>query len=158
MDWLCDITWFAIHVKRFREALAASSVAELGLEVFLPMTKVECLEHVTIKVGNPEISLGIVECARGVLHVIKSGSIPIPIDEQVIREIQNRVEADGLIRLHRPELKPGDRVAIQAGPFAGMMGRVEVELDDHKRVAILLESLWNARVLIEKRSIEVEAG
>jgi hypothetical protein len=39
-----------------------------------------------------------------------------------------------------------------------MMGRVERELDDRKRVAIFLESLLNARVLIERRWIEAEAA
>src|ERR1035441_4099748 len=78
MDWSADINWFAIHAKRFREAVASSSVAALGLEVFLPMVKVECHEHLTIKVDskplfqgyffarfNADISLGAVECARG---------------------------------------------------------------------------------------------
>jgi hypothetical protein len=38
------------------------------------------------------------------------------------------------------------------------MGRVERELDDGKRVAILLETLLRARVLIEKRWLESEAA
>src|SRR5262245_56761943 len=100
MDSCRENNWFAIHVKRFREAVAASSVAALGLEVFLPLVKVECFEHIIIKVGskplfpgyffarfNPEISLSLVECSRGVLHVIKSGALPIRVDEAVIQEI-----------------------------------------------------------------------
>jgi hypothetical protein len=39
-----------------------------------------------------------------------------------------------------------------------MMGRVERELDDRKRVAILLESLLNARALIERRWLQAEAA
>lgn len=171
MDWLSDINWFAVHTKRFRETVAASSVDALGLEVFLPMVKVECLDRVVIKVGSkalfpgyffarfrPGVCLDSVESARGVLHVIKSGIYPIPVEELVVSEIRNRVEEDGLIRLKRVELTPGDRVSIQDGPFAGMVGRIEAELDDRKRVAILLETLWNARVLIEKRCLEVEAA
>src|SRR5258707_886630 len=133
MDWFRDINWFAIHVKRFREAVAASSVTALRLEAFLPMVKVELSERTVIRAGfkplfpgyffarfSPEISLEPVECARGVLHVIKSGPAPIPIDDEVVREIQNRVAEDGLIRLQRREFKPGDRVSIHEGPFAGM--------------------------------------
>lgn len=165
------MNWFAIHVKRFRETLAASSVAVLGLEVFLPLVKVECPEQEIIRVGakplflgylfarfSPEISLGLVESAQGVSYVIKSGVLPLPIDDEVIQEIQERVEADGLIRLQGGELKPGDRVCIQDGPFAGMMGRVEREPDDRRRVAILLEMLWQARVLIDKRWVQVETA
>jgi transcriptional antiterminator RfaH len=162
--------WFAIHVKRFRESLAAASVAGLGLEVFLPLIKVEPPESAVIKTGrkplfpsyifarfNPELFLAPVEGARGVLYVIKSGTCPIPVEDEVVDEIQNRVETDGLIRLARNPLKPGDRVSIEAGPFEGMFGRVEAELDDQRRVAIFLESLWPARVLMEKRWVEAEA-
>jgi transcriptional antiterminator RfaH len=169
MDWLYDINWFAIHARRFRENLAARSVKELGVEVFLPLVKVECPQRAVIKVGSkalfcgyffarfsPSISLDAIESAPGVFHVIKSGSVPIAIDGQVIQEIQDRVNPDGLIRLCPRELQAGDRVSIQEGPFAGMMGKVEAMLDDRKRVAILLEAFWNARALIEKRWVSVE--
>jgi len=167
MNWDSNIHWFAIRARRFREELAASSVAALGLEVFLPMIRVECLEP--IKTGSkplfsgyffarfsPEISLSSIECAQGVLYAIKSGPNPIPVADQVISEIQSQVQDDGLIRLQRGELKCGDRVSIQEGPFAGMMGRIEREPDDRRRVAILLETLWQARVLIETRWVQVE--
>jgi len=163
--------WFAIHVKRFRESLAAASVAELGLEVFLPRLKVESFENAVIKASfkplfpgyffarfNPEVFLSPVEGARGVLHVLKSGACPVPVEDQVVAEIQSRVEADGLIRLARHALRPGDRVSIEEGPFAGMFGRVAAELDDQRRVAIFLETLWQARVLIEKRWVQLETA
>lgn len=171
MNWLGDINWFAVHAKRFRETLAASTLGALGLEVFLPMVKVELPDRAVIRAKSkplfcgyffarfvPAISLETVESAQGVLHVVKSGLWPIPVGDQVVLEIQNRVEADGLICLHPRELRPGDRVSIHEGPFAGMMGKVEAEMDDRKRVAILLETLWDARLLIEKQWLEVEAA
>jgi transcriptional antiterminator RfaH len=171
MDWRCDINWFAIHTKRFREPVAAASIAALNLETFLPMVQVECSERQFIKLDrkplfpayifarfSPADSLNLVESARGALYVIKSGDCPVPVGEDIIRGIQSWVEEDGLIRLQRRELRPGDRVSVQRGPFMGMMGSVEAELDDHKRVAILLETLWNARVLIERDWLEFEAA
>jgi transcriptional antiterminator RfaH len=171
MDYLRDNNWFAVHVKRFRESLAAHGVRELGLDVFLPIVKVERVEHDGIRVGKqplfpgyffarfiPEVSLQAVESSRGVLRVIKSGTYPIPVDDEAVHEIQNRLAADGFLRLQHRELKPGDRISIQEGPFAGMMGRVEAELDDRRRVAILLETLWHARVVIEKLWVEAEAA
>jgi transcriptional antiterminator RfaH len=162
------MNWFAIHVKRFRETLAASSVATLGLEVFLPMVRVDKLEQVTIKVGSkplfpsyffakfsPEIFLAAVDHCSGVLRVVRSGPTPVPVDDQVVQEIQEQVREDGLITIDRHRLKTGDQVLIQCGPFEGMMARVERELDDNKRVAILLETLAHARVLIEKRLVQV---
>lgn len=171
MEPTSEMNWFAIHTKRHRETLAAAGVGALGLAVFLPMVKVECLEHFAIKKDSqplfpgyffarfcPAISLSAVESARGVLRIIKSGAWPIPVDEQAIVEIQGRVAEDGLIPLENRELKPGDQVSIQQGPFAGMLARVEMELDGGRRVAILLQAMWNARVLIEKRWVEAEAA
>jgi transcriptional antiterminator RfaH len=161
--------WFAVHTKRFRETLAASTIAALGLEVFLPMVKVDVLDPSPIKVNakplfpsylfarfNDAVFLESVDSARGVLYVVRSGLWPASLDDTVISEIQGRMEDDGLIRLHPRKLAPGDRVSIQSGPFAGMMGRVESELDDCKRVAILLEALWNARAVVERQLVQLE--
>ena len=164
MDGLYNTNWFAVHTKRFGETLASSCISALGFECFLPMVKVEWLDQTVIKRSAkplfagycfakfcPATSLCAVETSRGVLRVVKAGAYPLPIDEPVLLEMKQRVEPDGLIRLRPQRLYPGDRVAVEQGPFAGMMGRVESELDDQRRVAILLEALWNARVLIEKR-------
>jgi transcription antitermination factor NusG len=166
-----DMNWFAVHTKRFRETAAAASLVALGFEVFLPMVKVENCEQLAIKRNSkplfpaysfakfsPTTSLDSVESVRGVLYVVKSSGCPVPVEEPVVTELRSRVEADGLIRLQARELKAGDRVSIQHGPFAGMIGRVEAELDDHKRVAILLEALWQARLVFEKRWVELEAA
>src|SRR5262249_46950266 len=109
LDCLRDINWFALHTRRFRETVAASHVAPFVIDVFLPMVKVEPLNHSVIKFSTkplfpayffarfcPLISLESVESARGVLQVVKSGSCPIPVDDQVIREVQDRVGVDGL--------------------------------------------------------------
>jgi len=71
---------------------------------------------------------------------------------------EDRIQEDGLIRIRPQSLAPGTRVSIQSGPFEGMMGKVERESDDRKRVMVLLETLLNARVLIERRWLEAEAA
>lgn len=171
MGWLKDVNWYAVHAKRYREGVAAACVRALGLEVFLPLVKVDWLPHAVIKFESkplfagyffarfsPELRLDAVESARGVLHVIKSGTCPVLVDEEVVQEIRQRVDSDGLIRLGRNVLRPGDRVSIQEGPFAGMVGRVEAELNDQRRVVILLEALCKARVWVDRRLVEAETA
>ena len=162
--------WFAIHAKPRRENFAATNVSKLGVETLLPRLKVERLVRSVARMAAkplfpgyffarfcPETTLELVECSTGVLQVVGSGRFPIPVGDQVLRDIQQRIEDDGLIRIRPQHLIPGTRVLMQSGPFEGMMGRVERELDDQKRVAILLESLLNARVLIERRWVEEAA-
>ena len=166
-----DVNWFAIQVKPRRETFAAKNIEKLGLEVLLPRIRFEHLARGAARSGTkplfpgyffsrfcPEASFESVKATHGVLRVVHSGRIPIPVPEGVIREIQDRIEKDGLIKIRPRVLAPGTLVTIQNGPFEGMMGRVERELDDHKRVAIFLETLFNARVLIERRWIEAEAA
>ena len=166
-----DVRWFAIQAKPRRENFAAQNLEKLGIEVLLPRIKFERLIRGTARSGTkplfpgyffsrfcPEASFESVRDTRGVLRVVNSGKVPVPVPEEAIREIRARIEEDGLIQIRCRDLAPGIRVMIQSGPFEGMMGRVERELDDHRRVAIFLETLFNTRVLIERRWIEAEAA
>lgn len=162
-----DINWFAVHTKPRREKFAFTNVNACGVESFLPMLKVERWVQAGARTivkplfpgyffarFRPEDSLESVECSRGVLQVVSSGRLPVPVQEGIIREIQDGAGEDGVIRLRQKYFKSGDRISVQGGPFEGMMGRVERELDDGKRVAILLETLWHCRVLIERRWLD----
>jgi len=166
-----DISWFAIQTKPRREGFASLNVSALDLEVLLPQVKVERLVRGTALPGTKPLfpgyffarfclkeALETVKATRGVLRIVTSGRFPVPVDDDIIREIQGRIQEDGLIRIRPQVLAPGTLVTIQSGPFEGMMGRVERELDDRKRVAIFLETLFQARVLIERRWIEAEAA
>jgi transcriptional antiterminator RfaH len=163
--------WFALRAKPRRENFAVTNVNALGVETLLPRVKVERLIRGAARMAAkplfsgyffarfcPEHAFESVKHSRGVLQVVSSGRMPIPVPDNVIGEIQDRVQADGFIKIWRQSLKPGDQVSILDGPFEGIMGRVERELDDGRRVAILLETLLNARVLIERRWLTAEAA
>jgi transcriptional antiterminator RfaH len=171
IDLWQETNWYAIHTKPRRENFASVNVGAFGIETLLPRLKAERLvlgsPRKIIKPLFPgyffarfrlEDSLESVERSHGVLHVVSSGRFPIPVEEEIVRDIQNRTGDDGLIRIPQQYFKSGDRISIQGGPFEGMMGRVERELDDGKRVAIFLETLWHSRVLIERRWLDAAAA
>ena len=171
LDIWRQTNWFAIHAKPRREGLASINVGALDIEILFPRVKVERLVRGAAQQGTkplfpgyffarfcPENSFESVKAIRGVLQVVSSGRVPIPVHDKIVREIQDRIQEDGFVRIRPQVLAPGIRVTIQSGPFEGMMGRVERELDDRKRVAIFLETLFHARVLIERRWIEAEAA
>jgi transcription antitermination factor NusG len=164
MDSWAETNWFAVQTKPFQERLAAAHVAELDAEVFLPKVRQDqmiCgfIRRVTkplfpgylFAMFCPLQLLDPVRYAPGVLRVVGNSCLPIPVNHEVVSAIRDRVQADGFIRLEQQPLRPGDKVAIEQGPFAGWMGEVERELDDGRRVSILLEAIQQARVLIEKR-------
>jgi transcriptional antiterminator RfaH len=171
IDLWREVNWFAIHAKPRRESFAAANLYPLVLEVLLPRVKVDRLIRGSAQQiikplfpgylfarFCPEKSLESVKATSGLLRVISSGRMPISIPNAIVQDIRDREQEDGLIRIFPQVLEPGSLVMIQSGPFEGMMGRVERELDDRKRVAIFLETLFNARVLIERRWIESAAA
>lgn len=160
-----SLNWYAAQSKPHQEHLAAAGVAQLDIEVFLPKIKQEQLvggvsRQVTkpLFLGYffarfcPPVSLDAIRYARGVVRVVGSNSqMPIPLSDEIIEEIRARVQPDGFVLLAPKAFREGDKVVIEHGPFEGLMGRVEQESSDGRRVALLLEAISHARVSIEKR-------
>src|SRR6516164_872470 len=96
-----DINWFAIQARPRREIFAAQNIEKLGIEVLLPRIRFERLIRGSARSGTkplfpgyffsrfcPEAAFESVKVTRGVLRVLNSGRIPIPVPAEVIREIQ----------------------------------------------------------------------
>ena len=170
MDFWAEMNWFAVQTKPFQEKLAAASVAKFDAEVFLPRIRQERLVcGITRLLTKPLFSgyffakfsplllCEAVRHARGVFRIVGANRFPIPLDEDVILAIRARVEGDGFVRLKSPSFKPGDPVSIEDGPWQGTIGRFEQELSDGKRVAILLEAIDHARLVVERRWLSAAA-
>jgi transcriptional antiterminator RfaH len=154
--------WYAVHAKPHREDCAASVISALGLDVLLPKVKKERAGHPRT-IATPlfpgylfahfctALCLDRVRYARGVLHIVGAKHCPSAVPDDVIASIRNRIQADGYVKLARLSVQTGDWVQIEQGPFQGLMGRIEQEDDDAKRVTILLDAIMHARVSVERR-------
>ena len=171
LDFWQKTSWFAIQSKSRQESVAATRLAELDLEVFLPRIQAEQSAHGGVRRVSkalfsgylftrfcPLESMDDVRYTHGVLRVVGSGRIPIPIAPDIISGIQEKIQSDGFIRLEARGFRPGDRVTIEQGAFQGWMGQVQREHDDGKRVVILLEAIQQARLSIEKRWLSATAS
>lgn len=169
MDFYRETHWFTIHAKPYREDVAATNIARLDLEVFLPKMKRERLVYgvpremiVPLFPGYffarfcPATHLHLIRYARGVLRIVSCGDVPLPVDEVIIQEIRSRIGPDGYVRLGARSPQPGDRVLVREGPLRGLMGIFERELDDRERVVLLLEAIeYQARVVVERRCLSL---
>ncbi len=174
--WLCKRTmtswgeqkWYAVQSKQFGERIASAYLTRLGITTFLPETREEqnvcgtdrwlvkpLFSGYFFALFSLNQSYDAVRYAPRILGVLGSGAVPLPVPEEIIESIRSRVQADGFVRLDRTEVKSGDQVALTGGCFAGWMGRVERECDDQKRVLILLESLHQSWLVVDKRFAEV---
>jgi len=168
MDWMNAINWFAVQTKPHQERLAAAHVWRLDVEIFLPRVKQDesiCGALRTVCKAlfpgyffarfYPLLSFDAVRYAPGVLRVVGDSRFPIPVAPEIITGIRDRVQSDGFVRLDQRPFTSGDRVTIGRGPLAGWLGRVECEWDDGRRVMVLLETIQQARLLVEKRLLAV---
>lgn len=160
--------WFAVRVKPGRDDMAVRGIVRLGLRIFQPFMRVELPGSASRRFRQEPLFRGYLfvrfqaeewlEAVRfvpGVLYVVSSGRTPLAVEEDVIAELRSRLGPDGLFQLRRAKFAPDQAVTVQDGLFAGLVGRVEQEWDDGRRVAILLDALHQARVLVDADSLAV---
>jgi len=142
MDFWQDTNWFAVQTKPHQEKLAASHVAQLDVEVFYPRVRLGqsvCgrvhLLAKPLSSGNlfarfcPLLSLLAVQHASGVVRVVGTRELLIPLEAGGVENLQTRVEPDGFLMLEARPLHEGERVSIEIGAVAASVGRVEREWD-----------------------------
>jgi len=107
---------------------------------------------------RPSSHLHSIRYARGVNRVLCTGEVPIPLGEEVVNAITDRIGADGFVRNNGVVLRKGDPVIVNDGPLQGLAGVFERELSDGERAVILLKTVeYQATVLIEKMRLRPQA-
>ena len=97
-----------------------------------------------------------VKYTRGVKKIVGNPEGPIPVQEEVIRELRAR-EKDGHIELDKYGQEPaiGDEIEVVEGPLKGLKGIFKKELDERERVMILLNYVsYQGMLLIEKKKLK----
>ena len=77
---------------------------------------------------------------RGVQAPVRVGDQLATVDDAVVVFLRGRMDGDGLIRVGEP-LRPGERVIIENGPFAALLGVVERVFPERERVLVLLAAI-----------------
>ncbi|HEY5895477.1 MAG TPA: transcription termination/antitermination NusG family protein [Chthoniobacterales bacterium] len=168
-DWWRRAHWYAIQSTPNRETFAAANVGRLGIEIMLPRLRQRSHRRGPrirpLFTGYffarfvPATRLDQVRYALGVVRVVSSGQLALPVDDTIIETIKARTDDEGFFEIGAPRLRPGDRVRVEDGPFKGLLGVLERESADRTRVTIFLEALHSARVVIDSSCLaEAEAA
>ena len=157
--------WYLIHAKVRQEGTAEMNLQHLGVETFLPRLKQIKANRCQIQAeGKGPLFPGYlfvrvdmstefrkVNFAHGVLKVVKFGSAPALVPEEIIHSIRAR-EDNGLVVLYpSSSLQAGQAVLIDKGPFSGFEAIFEQELNGIQRVALLLKTVaYQGRIVIDR--------
>ena len=145
--------WFVVNTKPKNEDRAASNLAEGGIEVLAPKLKlrkykngrlVEVVEqmfpnYIFVKF-HPSEEFRLVKYTRGVKTIVHFGNRIVPVQDEIIEFVKSR-RVNGVAVLQRPKFKKGEKILIKEGPFKGLSGIFEKEMDGKDRVRILLDSV-----------------
>lgn len=159
--------WYAIHTKPRQEATVQAGLVREGIPTFYPKLRRKKMvrrkyQWITASLFPSYIfaqfnfaqSGRLVKYAQGVINIVSFGGRPAVVDESIILTILTNCQGD-VVTVEPPQMKAGDHVQIQEGPFLGLRGIFERELNGTERVVILLESIGaGARVEIAKSQLE----
>ena len=165
MNFEKDKKWYVIQTKSGQEDLAAFNLSRLGLEILNPKLKEEKLVWGCLKPIIKPLFAGYIfakfnavkhfhtiQYTRGVRQILHFGMTLFPVEEEIIQNIQARLNPQGYVEMQKKSLKVGSSVSISEGPLSGFNGIFERETSDKKRVIILLDIMGvRAQVEMEKQ-------
>jgi transcriptional antiterminator RfaH len=123
--------WYALNTKPHSESYAAMTLAQLGLEVFLPKLRGRLVAGTFKRSSAPLFPgylfdhLGLshhvraVMYAKGVRKIVALGRVTLIVDERIIDAIRSKPVRES-IELPDRSFSPGQTVKIQDGPLCGM--------------------------------------
>lgn len=145
--------WYVVNTKPRNEERAATNLANGGVEVLAPKLKlrkykdgkfVQVIEamfpsYIFVRI-NPVDEYRLVKYARGVKTIVNFGGKIVPLPDEMIDFIRSRLDK-GVAVIKKKRLNKGEKIIVQDGPFKGLSGIFESEMDGKERVAILLDGI-----------------
>ena len=150
MDRDVSQLWYVIHTKPGNEDRVRTNLYNQEIETFLPLfeTYQYCSGKMIPKIRplfpnylfarlDLELHYYKVKWTRGVNRILGSGNEPVAISTKVIQTIKERSGRDNVVKLE-DELKDGDMVQVNSGPFKSLRGVFQKMMSSKGRVRILL--------------------
>jgi transcriptional antiterminator RfaH len=157
--------WAAAQLQPQRDGLALHCLRQAGFETYAPRLRERRTVNGRAVVRTPllfpgylfvliELQWSAARWSPGVVRIVMNGMAPAAVPDSVIGALRAR-ERDGLIELPRPpKFRPGDRLRVIHGPFAGHVG-LYAGMRPRERVEVLLAILGGSqRVTLAADSVE----
>ncbi len=161
--------WYVIQTKPTAEDAVCTHLKNANFETFLPKiqvmvrssgksvsrTRVLFPSYVFARFDLNQAGLHhMIKYTRGVRKILGDGDMPVPVPDEMIDIIRDRVDEDGVIE-QGLVMKKGDEVRVRSGVFKDLIGILEKPVSASGRVKILLKAMRYA-VRCELSAAEVE--
>lgn len=158
--------WYAVAVLPHADALAREQLARQGFVVFAPTfkrtvrharqfrTKVTPLfpGYMFVQLDLGQARWRAINGTRGVRGLVTAGERPVRVPDAVIVALMPQAGEGAPV-----VLAPGAVLEVVAGPFAGLVARLE-RLEGAARVAVLMEVIGSAPVTVSLPRSAVRAA
>jgi transcriptional antiterminator RfaH len=144
--------WYLIHTKPRQEKCALQNLEQQGYQCYMPLLPKEKLRQGAVALTDEPLfprylfinlaqdfmakSWSPILSTKGVSRLVRFGTDPARVDDALIEHLRSHE-----VRvLDEPErlFKPGERVLLTEGPFAGIEGIYQMA-DGDQRVIILIQ-------------------
>jgi transcriptional antiterminator RfaH len=162
--------WYVLKTKPHREAQVAQVLINARLEVFNPKIRElsyrGTLRYYSVKPLFPSYlflhinfdntdNIHMIKYTRGVSKILCAGNKPLPVEEEIIQTLRERISPEGVIEQRHSTFLPGDTVRIRKGPLKDLIGILEKSAKAEERVIVLLH-LVNYKMQASLHWTEIE--
>ena len=161
-------SWYLVYCKPRQETVARENLAHQGYATYLPFMRdarrrqgkrVSVIapmfpRYLFIHLSSQTDNWGPIRSTLGVVSIVRFGREAARVPDSLVTALRSREDGQGLQILPVEEHKPGSRVRITQGSFAGYEGIFQA-VSGRDRVTVLLDILGrNARTTVDSASIE----
>lgn len=156
------ILWYVVRSKPNKEDFLARQFEAYGIKVFYPRLRVSPVNprarktrsyfpgYLFVQVDLQVTGSSTLQWMAGAANLVSFGGEPAPVPDTLITALERRVEEiNASNKTGVNNIKRGESVRIQAGPFAGYDAIFDGRISGQERVRVLLRFL-------EKRQVSVE--
>ncbi len=161
--------WYALHSHPNKEELLWQQLMAREVEVFYPRIPANPVNprarkikpyfpgYLFINADLEQAGISVFRWMPYATGLVMFGGEPAVVPEALIYTVRQRVDeitrAGGEVL---NEVKPGERVVIQDGPFAGYEAIFDVRLPGKERVRVLLQMLTRRSVPLELSAGQIQ--
>jgi transcriptional antiterminator RfaH len=147
-------SWYVLRIKPHKERSVHQLLQSKDIRVYFPALKVEPTNpraakirpyfpgYMFVHIDLDEEGENALRWTPGTTGLVRFGGVPATVPENLIQELKKRLaRIEAAKEAEDTGLKPGDRVRIVDGPFAGYEAIFDAHLSGSERVRLLLTYL-----------------